>query len=71
MADLNRNGRKALSLDPKRFGAKDHVELWYHYSNTLQPTVLRKLAMWGLKALKGASGMTLVPYVSLAARKIA
>jgi len=71
LAELNRDGRKALSLQPKRFGANDHIELWYRYSNTLQPTALRKLAMWGMEALKKATGMTLTPYISLAIRKIA
>jgi tRNA(1-methyladenosine) methyltransferase and related methyltransferases len=65
---INANGR-AESLKPIRFGAKDHFDLWYEFSNYLQPTIVRKYAKLGFRVLHAAFGVTFVPYITMAVRK--
>jgi 2-polyprenyl-3-methyl-5-hydroxy-6-metoxy-1,4-benzoquinol methylase len=67
---LNTEGRKAQSLTPCRFGAADHFDVWYQYSNTLEPSPLRKLAKWGFRYIHRVTRLTFVPYISLAIEKI-
>jgi 2-polyprenyl-3-methyl-5-hydroxy-6-metoxy-1,4-benzoquinol methylase len=71
MRVLNSDGRKARSLKPCRFGAADHFDMWYFYSNTLRPSPPRKLAKWGFRVIHRLTGLTFVPYISLAIEKVA
>ncbi len=68
---LKSRGGNAWSLSPYRFGAADHFDLWYLYSNALKPLRLRTFARVGLRALHRATGLALVPYISLALEKVA
>jgi 2-polyprenyl-3-methyl-5-hydroxy-6-metoxy-1,4-benzoquinol methylase len=68
-AALNTDGRKAAWIEPHRLGVSDHMDLWYSYSNSLNPSSIRKPLRLAFKLIKTLSGAIVVPYVSLAVRK--
>ena len=68
---LRAEGGQARSLQPSRFGAKDHFDLWYLYSDALRRLPLRNVAKWGFRSLHRLTGWTVVPYISLALEKVA
>ena len=70
MATLNRDEREAELLLPSRLGVRDHIDLWYRLSSTTRKPLTKKLMMWGLRAIKAVSGVTMVPALSLAIRKV-
>jgi SAM-dependent methyltransferase len=69
MRTVNADGRRGRSLRPSQRGLRDHFDLWYEYSNHLGPSVLRRVARLGFKALHAATGAILVPYITMAIRK--
>ena len=70
MTILDREGRKAELLNPSQLGVKDHIDLWYQLSSTIRKPLTKKLMMWGLRAVKTVTGVTMIPYLSLAIRKV-
>jgi SAM-dependent methyltransferase len=70
MTILNREGSKAELLNPSHLGVKDHIDLWYKLSSTTQKPLIKKFLMWGFRAVKAATGMTMIPTLSLAIRKV-
>jgi hypothetical protein len=69
MTILNRDGRKAELLNPINFGVKDRIDLWYQLSITVRKPLTKKFMMWGFKAVKATTGVTVIPTLSLAIRK--
>lgn len=67
---LNREGRKAELLNPSHLGVKDHIDLWYQLSSTTRKPLTKKLMMWGFRIVKAVTGMTMIPTLSLAIRKV-
>jgi 2-polyprenyl-3-methyl-5-hydroxy-6-metoxy-1,4-benzoquinol methylase len=70
MSILNREGGKAELLNPSYLGVKDHIDLWYQLSSTTRKPLTKKLMMWGFRAVKAVTGMTIIPSLSLAIRKV-
>jgi hypothetical protein len=70
MKILNRDGRKAELLTPSRLGVKDHIDLWYQLSSSTRKPMTKKLMMWGFRLFKAATGVTIIPTLSLAIRKV-
>ena len=70
MTILNREGRKAELLNPSRLGVKDHIDLWYQLSSTKRKPLTKKLMMWAFRAVKAVTGVTMIPTLSLAVRKL-
>jgi 2-polyprenyl-3-methyl-5-hydroxy-6-metoxy-1,4-benzoquinol methylase len=70
MAMLNREGRRAELLNPSRLGVKDHIDLWYRFSSTRRKPRTKKLMMWGFRAVKAMTAVTMIPTLSLALRKV-
>ena len=70
MGNLNRDGRKAELLKPTRLGVKDYIDLWYRLSSTTRKPLIKKLMMWGFRAVKTTTGITMIPCLSLAIRKV-
>jgi len=70
MAIFNREGRKAELLTPSHLGVKDHIELWYQLSSTTRRPLTKKLMMWGFRTVKAITGVTIIPTLSLAIRKV-
>jgi len=67
---LNREGRKAELLNPSHLGVKDHIDLWYKNSSTMRKPLTKKLMMWGFRAVMAVTGVTMIPSLSLAIRKV-
>ena len=61
----------ATLMMPVRFGLRDQFDLWYEFSNSLQPSVMRRYAKWVFRSLHRVFGFTLVPYIAMAIRKTA
>ena len=70
MRILDREGRKAEPINPSRLGVKDHIDLWYQHSSTTLKPLTKKLIMYGFRAVKVMTGVTMVPNLSLAIRKV-
>jgi len=70
MTILNRDGRKAELLNPSHLGVKDHIDLWYQLSSTRRKPLTRTIMMWGFRAFKAVTGVTMIPMLSLAIRKV-
>lgn len=70
MTILNREGRNAELLNPSRVGVKDHIDLWYQLSSTTRKSRTKKLKMWGFRAVKAVTGVTMIPTLSLAIRQV-
>jgi ubiquinone/menaquinone biosynthesis C-methylase UbiE len=67
---LNRDGRSAELLNPSHLGVKDHIDLWYQLSSTARKPLTQKPMMWGLRAVRAVTGVTMIPTLSLAIRKV-
>jgi 2-polyprenyl-3-methyl-5-hydroxy-6-metoxy-1,4-benzoquinol methylase len=70
MKFLNRDGRKAELLNPSRLGVKDHIDLWYQLSSATRKPLTKRLMMWGFRVFKAMTGVTMIPTLSLAIRKV-
>jgi SAM-dependent methyltransferase len=70
MSNLNLEGRKAELLIPSRLGIKDHIDLWYQLSSTTRKPLTKKFMMWSFRAIKAITGVTIIPTLSLAIRKV-
>ena len=70
LATLNRDGRKAELLNPSHLGVKDHIDLWYQLSSTTRKPLTKKLMRYGFRAFKAVTGVTMIPTLSLAIRKV-
>jgi 2-polyprenyl-3-methyl-5-hydroxy-6-metoxy-1,4-benzoquinol methylase len=67
---LNREGRNPELLDPSFLGVKDHIDLWYQLSSTTRRPLTKKLMMLGFRAVRAVTGVTMIPSLSLAIRKV-
>jgi SAM-dependent methyltransferase len=70
MGILNRHPRQAMLLEPSRFGLKDRIDLWYSLSSTTRNPLAKKVMMWGFRAVRATTGVTMIPTLSLAIQKI-
>jgi len=66
---LNRQGTAEL-MNPTRLGVKDHIDLWYQLSSSARQPLTKKLMMYGFRAIKAVTRVTMVPSLSLAIRKV-
>jgi SAM-dependent methyltransferase len=66
---LNATDDRPVLLEPSRFGTKDRIDLWYHLSGSGRFRAAKKIVMYLLKMIRSVTGMTFVPYLSLAIRK--
>jgi predicted O-methyltransferase YrrM len=70
MRIVNREGRKGENLSPSLLGAKDHIDLWYQMSSGSRKPATKKAMMVCFKILRGLTGATIVPTLSLAVKKV-
>lgn len=70
MTILNREGRQAEVVNPSRLGVRDHIDLWYRVSSPTRKAPTTKLAMYGFRAVRAVTGVTIIPTLSLALRKV-
>jgi len=70
IALLDREGREAEVINPSQLGVKDHIDLWYQLSSTTRKPLTKKLMMWGFRVVKAVTGVTVIPTLSLAIRKV-
>lgn len=56
-------------LEPKNLGLKDRIDLWNKETTTTRYKFIKKMLFVCFKCLKTFTGITLVPYISLAIRK--
>ena len=70
MTILKRKGGKAEIVNPSRLGVRDHIDLWYQRPGlTLKPRT-KKIVMYGFRAIRTVTGVTMIPELSLAIRKV-
>lgn len=67
---LNKTGRSADLLMPSRQGVQDHIDLWFQLSSTVRARFAKRLMKWGFRAVKASTGISLIPTLSLAFRKV-
>lgn len=70
MAILQHQGGSTELLRPMHLGVKDDIDLWYKVSSTTQQPLIKTLMMWGFRAVKAVTGVTIVPSLALAVRKV-
>ncbi len=70
MKILDGEERKAELINPSKLGVKDHIELWYQLSSTTRKPLTKKLMMYGFRVIKAVTGVTMIPTLSLAIRKV-
>ena len=61
-------GRPVL-LEPSKMGLRDRIDIWYSTTNPERMPAIKVLIKFWMKAIKGATGITLVPDLSLAFKK--
>lgn len=61
---------RAKLLEPAQRGVRDRIELWYRLSSATRKPRTKKAMVWAFKALKALTGVTVVPTLSLAIRKL-
>lgn len=71
MGILNGQGRRAELLEPCRLGVHDRIGLWYQLSSSMRKPGIKKFMMWSFRAIKALTGVTPVPVLSLAVKKLA
>jgi len=69
VAPLNSGLGVPVVLEPTRLGVKDRIDLWYAQSDKRRKPRAKKVFLAGVRSLKALSGITLVPYLSLAIAK--
>lgn len=62
--------KNAEMLEPDKDGLRDRIDLYYRNTNSTRLKTLKTLAKFFIKGLKTVSGLTIVPDLSLAFRKI-
>jgi SAM-dependent methyltransferase len=67
---LNKDGREAELVQPSRLGVHDHIGLWHQLSSNIRKPATKKLMMWGFRAVRAVTGVTMIPTLSLAIRKV-
>jgi SAM-dependent methyltransferase len=67
---LNRDGREAELVQPSRLGVHDHIALWHQLSSNIRKPATKRMMMWGFRAVKAVTGVTMIPTLSLAIRKL-
>jgi len=70
MGILNKSHHQSLLLKPSKLGVKDRVDLWYLETNKTKQRTIKKLIFWLCKSLKIITGISVVPNLSLAIKKI-
>ena len=70
MKILDGEERKAELINPSKLGVKNHIELWYQLSSTTRKPLTKKLMMYGFRVIKAVTGVTMIPTLSLAIRKV-
>jgi ubiquinone/menaquinone biosynthesis C-methylase UbiE len=68
-SQLGRAGTKAELLRPTQTGLQDRVDLWFETTNPNNLRALKKVAKSVLKSLNAATGIAIIPELTLAYRK--
>jgi hypothetical protein len=63
------NSGKPVLLEPRQFGMRDRVDLWYELSSGHRLPAVKRAMMRSFKALQATTGITFVPELSLAIQK--
>jgi 2-polyprenyl-3-methyl-5-hydroxy-6-metoxy-1,4-benzoquinol methylase len=67
---LERAGGKPELINPSRMGIRDHIDLWYHLSSATRKPRTKKFLMYVFRVIKAVTGVTMIPTLSLAIRKV-
>lgn len=70
MKILGKDVYAPLLLTPSRLNVRDRIDLWYTSSIIIRFAFIKTVAVCLLKVLHYVTGITLVPYLSLAVRKV-
>lgn len=71
LADITRGGGRAELLEPSMLGLRDRIDLWYRLSSANRKPRIKRVMKHGFRAIKAITGVTAVPQLSLAIRKLA
>lgn len=67
---LSENNANVEMLEPKNNGLKDRIDLYYLNTNSERLQRVKKVAKVFIKAVKSITGLTIIPDLSLAFRKL-
>lgn len=67
---LSKDNQNVEMLEPKNNGLKDRIDLYYLNTNSERLQKVKKAAKFFIKAVKSITGLTIIPDLSLAFRKI-
>jgi SAM-dependent methyltransferase len=67
--DIERGGGVAESIVPRQLGLRSHADLWYAYSNGVNPHPVKRGMRAAFRAIHAATGTNFLPSLSLAFRK--
>ena len=68
-AFLDKCSHKPILLNPSMPGIRDRIDLWHIKSQKAKSVVLKRLFLYSAKFLKMATGITILPVLSLAIKK--
>jgi SAM-dependent methyltransferase len=66
---LNEKGRDAELLAPSRQGGRDSIDLWFKLSSASRSPKEKRAMNFAFRALRAATGLTMLPSLTLAFRK--
>ena len=66
---LNENGHEAELLEPSRQGVRDDIDLWSKSSSSSRGPVANRVMRYAFRAVRTATGVAMIPWLSLAMRK--
>jgi 2-polyprenyl-3-methyl-5-hydroxy-6-metoxy-1,4-benzoquinol methylase len=66
---LSKEEGRPISLEPRRLGLRDRVDLWYFMTDRNKMPMEKSLIRLLMKALKSVTGVSLVPCLSLVLKK--
>lgn len=67
---LNEKGHEAELLKPSRQGVRDPIDLWFKLSSASRGPVAKRAMSYAFRAIKTTTGITMIPTLSLAVRKV-
>jgi len=70
LAILKENSCEAELLEPSRQGVRDPVDLWFRLSSGTRNPGAKRAMSYAFRALRTTTGLTMVPTLSLAIRKL-
>ena len=70
LGSLNEKGLEAELLNPSRQGVRDPIDLWVKMSSASRGPIRKRAIGYAFRAIKATTGISTIPTLSLAVRKV-